>query len=705
MNAFLKRILGEKSNFFKITIKDSDKRYYKVFSVNRMIYIEAESKPSAGLGLYRYLKDFLHVNYSWCGNTELKIDELVFDFDTIYEEIQQKYISIFNYCTYGYSMAYWNFDKFEKMLDFMLLNGVNLPLFVVGIEAVWYQVLIKNNFTKEEALKFISSPSHFPWQLMTNLEGVMPPMSEDYIFHRLKLGQKIMKRMLELGMTPIQMGFSGFVPELFKTKYFKGADIRQKGNWCGIRGTYELNPKDPLFKKIGTDFLNTEKELFGAHHFYACDPFHESEPPINTKEYLVDVSNSIQDMYEEFDKNYTWVMQSWSIREDIVKAIPKEKLLILDLAGIKHESTDYFWGYNYLTGQLHNFGGRINMHGDIKLLTQNKFMDLKSRSNCVGTGIFMEGINQNPLYYDLALKMLSSSGKIDLDEFLSDYCLRRYGVNDNILLNAIRNLSETVYKEGTNGVEKSSMICARPALNVKKSGPNKGFEIPYKQNDLIKILDDFLSYSSQKLKDGYFFDIYDIARQVGSNALQTINNNIKKSYIEKDTDTFYKETDSFLNLLKLIDELLLTRNEYNLYSELNLAKKYTDNAQVNDYLVKAYKTLLTIWADIDNPQIFDYSWREWGGLIGNFYYVRWQMFFEFLGSEITKDNAYSLETENNLEQCYGREAFYANDIYKKIGNFEINWINETYKIKNCLKDNNKTLIYAKKILSFCKAIN
>lgn len=283
MENFLKRILSDNASQFDAKIRNNGKQYFRVFAKNDKIVIEADSKIHIAVGLYRYLKDILHINYSWCGNSELKIDRIVLPEEEIYEEIPQEFVSMFNYCTYGYSMTYWNWERWEKELDFMAMNGVNLPLCVIGIEAVWYKTLLLNGCTKQEALSFISSPSHFPWQLMTNLEGVMPIMSEELIDQRLELGKKIINRMLELGMQPIQMGFSGFVPEVFKTKYYKDSDIRKKDDWCGISGTWELNPQDPLFTKIGTDFLNIQKELFGVHHFYACDPFHESKPPVDGK--------------------------------------------------------------------------------------------------------------------------------------------------------------------------------------------------------------------------------------------------------------------------------------------------------------------------------------------------------------------------------------------------------------------------------------
>lgn len=50
-------------------------------------------------------------------------------------------------------------------------------------------------------------------------------------------------------------------------------------------------------------------------------------------------------------------MQAWSLREPIVKAVPKENLLILDLNGAKSQQENACWGYPLVAGNLHNFGG------------------------------------------------------------------------------------------------------------------------------------------------------------------------------------------------------------------------------------------------------------------------------------------------------------------------------------------------------------
>lgn len=49
-------------------------------------------------------------------------------------------------------------------------------------------------------------------------------------------------------------------------------------------------------------------------------------------------------------------MQAWSLREPIVKAVPKDELLILDLNGGRCQQDSAYWGYPAVAGNLHNFG-------------------------------------------------------------------------------------------------------------------------------------------------------------------------------------------------------------------------------------------------------------------------------------------------------------------------------------------------------------
>ena len=78
-------------------------------------------------------------------------------------------------------MAFWSWEQWQKELDWMALNGVNLALSTVGTEAVWQNTLRRFNFSESEIFDFIPGPAFQAWWLMGNLEGYDGPVTQKYI--------------------------------------------------------------------------------------------------------------------------------------------------------------------------------------------------------------------------------------------------------------------------------------------------------------------------------------------------------------------------------------------------------------------------------------------------------------------------------------------------------------------------------------------
>jgi len=464
-------------------------------------------------------------------------------------------------------------------------------------------------------------------------------------------------------------------------KKFPDSKILKGHRWCEFDGTAQLDPLDPLFLKMGKTFLAEENKLFGSSHLYGCDPFHEGAPPIKGDEYLVKVGKNIQNLLNEHDSESIWVMQSWSIRKPIATAVPKDRLLVVDLGGQKHGSTKGFWDYNFVSGRLHNFGNRITLHGDVELLAQNPFARIKKEfpKNSSGMGLFMEGIIQNPVYYDMAFDLIWKTDPVNSTDWLHKYAHRRYGARSANAEKAWDILLETAYRKGTDGTEFSSIIAARPAITPKKSGPNRGLVIPY---DPIKLLEAWrlLLEDAENLKDSdaYRFDIVDIGRQVLSNHGQDLQKRVREAYYEKNLKSFEASASHFHQLLRDVDQLLAPRGEYNLGIRVNNARSWGTTPEEKDQYERNMRELVTIWGPTENPEIFDYSWREWNGLIDGYYLKRWEMFHRYIGKLMREEKPYN----NNVPMVYGREAFRANDFYKQLAEWEIHWVKTPQRISS-----------------------
>lgn len=642
------------------------------------VALQGNNTVALAVAYHQYLKYTCHAQLSWCGS-QLSLPRTLPAPRPQGGSIAGRHRVYMNYCTVSYSMAWWNWDRWQREIDYMAMNGINMPLLTVGLEAVWYNTLLRYGFTDAEARAFLCAPAHSAWQWMQNIEGYGGPLPKRWIDEHAILGKKMLDRMLQLGMHPIQQGFSGYVPHLMKEK-FPQANIRLQPSWCGFKGSAQLDPTDSLFLAFGRDFLEEEKKLFGAHGYYAADPFHESAPPVNTPQYLHQVGENILRVIKQHDAQGTWVMQGWDMREAIVRAVPKADLLILDLNSAKVEQTKGVWGYSVVTGQLHNFGGRVILHGDLNLLAGNPFSkQVRKTPNACGTGLFMEGINQNPVYYDLAFELPLHQDSINIKEWLAQYAWRRYGGRSAKAEKAWQLLLDGPYRRGTNGTEKSSIFAARPALDVKKSGPNWGFSIPYKPLTLWQAEDLLLSCrGSFAGSDGYRFDVVDVLRQCMSNLGQVIHRRAAESFRAGRAQAFKEHSSLFLELMSDADSLLRTRPEYSFDQWLTDARSHGTTPAEKDLYERDATALLTIWGPEPTPHIFDYAWREWSGLLGGFYRPRWELFYRSLADSLSQGRTY---TEQGLRQVYGRETFRANSLYEKMAGQELAFVNRTGKAR------------------------
>lgn len=679
--ALLGRVLPKwKDCFLAVEIpSDKGKNRYEIEGIHGKVVLKGDSCVSLAAALYQYLKTVMHVNLSWCGNRTVEIGEPVTKFPAIKKTIQQKYRVYMNYCTLSYTMAYWSFEDWEKEIDFMAMRGVNMPLAVIGTEYVMYETLLEYGFSEEEALKTVSAPAFQAWQWMTNLDSYQPIPTLNYLKLRLKLGQKIMNRYLELGMYPIQQGFSGHMPALFKDK-FPDAKIALKGAWCDFPRTAQLDPLDPMFSKIGRDFLEIQKKYFGAHGFYACDPFHEGAPPRHDWFYLRNVGRAIDKLYREFDSASVWVMQSWSIRKTIARAVPKDRLLILDLDGAKCKPTRNFWGYPFVSGHLHNFGGKNGLHGDLKKLAANQYYKLKKcGANVVGTGLFPEGVEQNPVYYDLLFDILTEDRPVDLDCWLDDYVLRRYGKKDEnarlaweILLNSVygRVLSpKKDYDEET-----GSVPCARPMPAPICASPCDRLGLRYDNKELKRVLTLFLDSAETIGKsDGYRFDVADFARQYLSNRVELRFRVFRELFEKKDAELIRAFRDEHLGMMKDLENIAAVRSETSLARWLGYAERFGDTEEEKRFSVRTAKLLLTIWGDADgDPTLEDYAWREWSGLINDYYLPRWEMFFEEALNLVRENKPW----DSGKATFFGRPRMLTTDFGKRLYKLELDFVAE-----------------------------
>jgi alpha-N-acetylglucosaminidase len=125
-----------------------------------------------------------------------------------------------------------------------------------------------------------------------------------------------------------------------------------------------------------------------------------------------------------------------------------------------------------------------------------------------------------------------------------------------------------------------------------------------------------------------------------------------------------------------VDRLLATTTTHNFGKWVADARAWGDSEKSKDYYEWNASMLVTLWGPSDNPQIFDYSWREWSGLINLYYVPRWQMFYDHLDSILAEGGSYT----DPKKRTYGRESLRANEFYSKLADWESAWVREHHEM-------------------------
>ena len=118
----------------------------------------------------------------------------------------------FNYCTFGYTTPFWRWRDWERCIDWMALNGINLPLAQNGNESVWQKVWRDYGLSDEEIRGYFTGPAHL---LLApdgdDIDGWDGPLPQSFIDGQRGLQRQILGRERELGMSPVLCAFAGHV--------------------------------------------------------------------------------------------------------------------------------------------------------------------------------------------------------------------------------------------------------------------------------------------------------------------------------------------------------------------------------------------------------------------------------------------------------------------------------------------------------------
>ncbi|RYF85545.1 MAG: alpha-N-acetylglucosaminidase [Chitinophagaceae bacterium] len=571
--ALIKRVIPSHAHHFLVSFikKKKDNDCFEIEGIGGKIMLRGNNGIAIASALNYYLKNIAHCSITWNG-TNLRLPaKLPAVKGKIQKESPYKFRYYLNYCTFNYTMSWWNWDRWQKEIDWMALNGINMPLAITGQNAIWKRVYNSMGFSDKELESFFSGPAYFNWFWMGNLDA-----------------------------------------------------------WGGPLPQRWMQSHEALQKQI----LQRERS--------------ENRPPTNDSTFLNDVSKKVYQSMAAADPKATWIMQGWMFQHQekfwqptqikaLLNAVPNDKMIILDLWSERKpvwNKTEAYYGKPWIWCMLHNFGGNTSMYGRMSNVAGDPAATLQNPNagKLSGIGLTPEGIEQNPVMYDLLLENVWRSKPVELDSWLKDYAFRRYGKRNQAIDKAWQILKETVYSDSLTNGGSESIVCARPTFAASSRGVTT--RLSYRAEQLLPALKYFISDAGElKASDGFQYDLVDLTRQVLANYASVLQQQCAALYKKGDSDSFKLQSHAFLALISDMDKLVSTRKDFLLGKWLEDAKSWGTTPEEKKLYEKNARNLLTLWGD-KNSTLREYACRQWAGLLNGYYRKRWEQFFAYVDQQM-----------------------------------------------------------------------
>lgn len=694
ITGLLERIDKGASRKFVIERLKGEKDFFELDQKGNKVVVRGNNYVSIATGINWYLKYYAGINLSWNGMQADLPEVLPPVLKKERHETDLKLRYDFNYCTFSYSMAFWDWKRWEQEIDWMALHGINLPLAMVGTDVVWKNVLEELGYTREEINAFIAGPGFQAWWLMNNLEGWGGPNPDSWYERQEELQKRILKRMREYGIEPVLPGYSGMVPHNAKDRL--GLNVADPGRWNGYPRPAFLQPTDPQFERIAALYYREMTRLYGKASYYSMDPFHEGGNTSGVD--LEAAGKAIWKAMKQANPRAAWVVQAWGAnpRPQMIRDLPAGDMVVLDLFSESRPQwgdpasswyrKEGFGQHDWLFCMLLNYGGNVGLHGKMAHLIEEfyKAKDSSFGKTLKGVGMTMEGIENNPVMYELLCELPWREQRFSKDEWLEGYLKARYGKSDSQVSQAWMLLSNTIYncpaastQQGTH----ESILCARPSWKAYQVSSWSEMSDYYDPADVIRAAGMMVDAAERfRGNNNFEYDLVDIVRQAVAEKGRLMYRVLVDAYKAGDRELFKLSSDRFLRLILMQDRLLTTRPEFKVGRWLESARNLGSTEEEKDWYEWNARVQITTWGNrvaADDGGLHDYAHREWNGLLRDFYYLRWKTWLDeqlksFEGGQPKAIDFYALEEPWTLKhnsyasEAEGNPVDIACEIYREI---------------------------------------
>ena len=707
VKALICRVLPTaKASRFEIRVNSSmlsndGKDIALIDATNGTVTITASSGVAASWAFNHYIKYFCNCQVGWQGHKQL--EDLPDPLPEVQLELKaQDQIRYYqNVCLYGYSFVWWNWLQWETHLDWMAMNGYNLALAMSGQEWIMMKTLKEFGMSEKEILAYFSGPAFLPWNRMGNIQSWGGPLPMSWIEKDRELQKKILLRMRSLGIRAVYPAFNGFLPRKM-IELYPNVSYDKLGYWGHFNKPYDrkysgsilFNVSSPLVANIRAKYLANYASEYGNTNFFSLDTFNEITPPYNKSEFFSNYAEEVYAQLKAQTPNAVWVLQGWMFLYDsfwtpekaksLLTAVPRGKLLVLDLSSATNPQYDRLEGYfgqPFIYCMLHNYGGTLGFYGKASTVNEGPHRTRLKYPSMSGIGVTPEGIHNSYVMYELMAETGWRNEPIgDLNEWFANYSSRRYGKHVRAQ-SAWRLLGSSVFEccnETNNNNNKlpwvidekkefrfhgvttltelpgldmrrrewwydndqvlrawDEMIIASSAFMKRKSSsssllpasklpPTKAANCSIHEEAEEKMKKERRNNNNTNNLSPFEFDVIDVTRQAMTNALYDSYARFLEGFRRCEVKKMQSNAKKFLHLAWDVDRLLSFAPEFLLGRWVQAAKDKAEPAELLLFEFNA-KNQITLWGP--RGEILDYAGKQWSGLIRDYYIPRWNLFF------------------------------------------------------------------------------
>ena len=650
--AMARRIVPQYASKIEFKYKPDSIEAYSIEARKGKVRICGSGANALAAGLGKYLRDCCKADISWEKVHSIDLPSAIpLPDSTISGRALVPQRFFLNYCTFGYTMPWWKWDDWERFIDWMALQGINLPLAITGQEAIWQKVWREFGLSDEQIRAWFTGPAHLPWHRMCNIDGVDGPLPQGWIDGQKELQKKILRRERELGMRPVLPAFGGHVPKEFKELYpdARITDIEGWGGFPGENLPCFLSPADSLYALIQTAFLKAQTAEFGSDHIYGFDLFNEVDPPSWDTSTLAAISKAAYCSVASVDPEAQWLQMGWMFyydrkhwTPDIIQAyldaVPAGKVTILDYYTENvpvWTLTDSFYGQPWIFCYLGNFGGNTRLAGPFRK-ESGRISEALAQAAPSGIGCTLEGFGLNRWFFEYVLERAWDNCPPD-DEWLAALDSRR-----NSPAGFWKNMADSIYVRGS--FSEGALLCGRPCLEGRYSW-QVHHQTPYDNSLLVRAWRSLLDFASTS--NAWKYDAVSIGAQALSNHFACLRDSIAEAYTARDLHQAEQLAGRMRELASNIADLLACEPAYRLGNWLDGAAGWASSPQEENYYLHNAWHIITTWGGTLN----DYASRLWSGLVTGYYMPRWELFLEEIISCLEEGREFSqAELDHQLDE-------------------------------------------------------